>query len=178
MPSTNSNPKAKAAKIIAIIAFCLVFSALAFAIISDVIVFAQQIIMFIVACFAAVALLIIGFILMIVSIVFVFGIYLLEEYGFWPINWAFDGFNEVLADAAFTSEQAQLLVAIRIILVICCVVGFVLSIVALSLKKSAEKDGYQEKQKLTKSFGVLSLIFSILGFFMGIFVLIIAAAAF
>ena len=171
-----TNPKAKTAKIIAIIAFCLVMSALAIAIISDVVIFAQQIILFVVACFIAAALFIIGILLMFVSIVFVFGVYLLEEYGFWPVNWAFNGFNEVLADAAITQEQANTLILIRVLLIIACVTGFILAIVCLALSNSAKKDGYQEKQGSTKAFGVISLIFSILGFFAGLIILIIAAS--
>ena len=152
--------RAKAAQIIAIIVFALVFSALATAIISDVIVFAQQILGFIAACIMAVVVFIFACVLMLFSIVLIFGIYLLGEYGFWPIAWSLQVFKEILADNKVTSDQIMIFGSIRIVLIILCVVGVILAIVALSINKSVKKE---ERASITKPFGTLGLIFSILG---------------
>lgn len=173
MPTESINYKAKTAKTLAIIAFCLVMAFLSTAIISDIAVFSKQIITFVFACIAAVFLFIFGIVLMLISIMFVFGVYLLNEYGFWPISWTINGFKEILADAAFTPEQIQQFNIIRLILLISCLIVLILSIVCLSISKSTKKDGYQEKQKLTKAFGIISLILSILGFLTGLIVLLI-----
>ena len=111
---TGMLPLERAAKIIALVIFPLVLSAAIGAVVSDIVIFASNILMFFVACLGAVAAFIIGFVLMIVSIVFIFGIYLLEEYGFWPITWTASTFTEILADAKITPEQVQILLLVRI----------------------------------------------------------------
>ena len=79
-----TNKMAKAAKIIAIVIFALILTALIGAIVSDIAIFSAQIAGFIAACIMAVAAFVFGIILMVLSIVCIFGVYLLEEYGFWP----------------------------------------------------------------------------------------------
>lgn len=170
----QNSSKANAAKVIAIIAFSLVMTALAIAIISDVTLFAEQVMAFIGACLVSVMVFFFGCILFIVSIAFLFGIYLLDEYGFWPVAWTKQTFAEILKDYAITQEQIATTTLIRTALIIICISVFVLSIVALSLRKSATKDGDQGSKGLTISFGVVSLILSILGIFMcTIFLLIV-----
>lgn len=169
----TKSKKAIAAKIIAIIAFSLVFATLGFAITSDIVLFAQQIISFIAACIASVFLFFIGIILMVLSLVLVFGFYLLDSKGFWPATWATNGFKDIVADAAITSEQLAIITSVRIILIAICFIVLVGAIVALALRKASIKDGYIDKQKLTKAFGVVTIIFASLGLLVGSFTLAI-----
>ncbi|MCR5332636.1 MAG: hypothetical protein K6E11_01275 [Bacilli bacterium] len=164
---------AKAAKIIAIIAFALVMSALAGALVSDIVLFARQIIYFIVGCVGAVMAFIVGFFLFLISCILIFGIYLAESQGFWPVTWAQQIFTQVLNDGKLTPEEISVILIVRIILAVICFIVFVLSIVCLALKKRAKKKGEEDKQKLTKSFGTISLIFSILGLFAAVVMILL-----
>ena len=159
------NGKQKAAKIIAIVLFALVMSALLAAFISDAVLLAEQIFYFIIACIGSVVVFIVGFILLLISLILVFGFYLIEQQGFWPVTWAQQGFNEILAEGKLTAEQINILVIIRIVLLIACVVVFILAIVALVLAKVPKAERKQKKQKLTKACSIVGLILSILGVF-------------
>ena len=173
--NNNTDGKAKAAKTIAIIAFVLVVLALMSAIVSDIAIFSQQIFGFFVACIGSAAVLIIGFILFVFSCIFVFGLYLLEEHGFWPITWSSDVFHQVLEDYSIAKEQVIALISIRVMLIIACVTVFILSIISLALSKSAKKNGYTNRQGLTKAFSIISLILSVFGIFAAITVLTITS---
>ena len=174
-----------AAKVIAIIAFALVMTALAVAIIGDVAIFAQQILAFIGACLLSVIVFIIGFFLMLVSCIFIFGIYLLGEYGFWPLGWAFGVFTQIMDENKITQDQISAFVGLRIVLIILCILGLILGIVALSLNGAANSDNDDENDfskpvkkdsNLPKAFGTLSVVFSALGIFAAVLIFLIAAA--
>ena len=169
MDETNNSTvvlrKMKAAKIIAIVIFSLIMAALLTAIISDALIVSKQIFGFIIALFASVIAFLFGLILMAISFVLVFGVYLLESKGFWPIEWARSTYNNVMADYVITTEQIGKLVMIRIVLLIVCLIVLIASIVALVLAKKVKKQNKEVKQKLTKAFSITALIMSILGIF-------------
>ena len=152
-----------AAKIIACIVFSLVMLALGAAIVSDIVVFAQQILAFIGACIASVIVFAFACFLMIVSCMLIFGIFLLENYGFWPIQWASGVFKDIMGDNLPTQGQIELMVIIRVILIITCIFVFIGSIVCLSMNASVKRHNPEQRSKLVSAFGVLSLVFSILG---------------
>lgn len=167
------NKMAKAAKIIAIVIFALILTALIGAIVSDIAIFSAQIAGFIAACILAVAAFVFGIILMVLSIVCIFGVYLLEEYGFWPLTWTKTAFTEVMSDLTVTSEQISILIMVRIILLVICVLVFAAAIVALCLAKKAKKENPEIKQGLTKAFSIVALILSILGMFIALAMLLL-----
>lgn len=168
----------RAALIIAIHCFVLVFALLLAALISDILIFAQQLIMFVVAVLGAAVTFIAGFFLMIISIILIFGFYLLESTGFWPYEWAKQAFTEIIKDAQLTSAQVGVLIGVRIALLVCCVIIFLSAIVALIFasiaKKQNKKLGIKIRQGLTKAFSIISIVFSVLGFFMALIVLLLA----
>lgn len=172
MSEVVSDAKSIGSKVVASIAFGLMILALIVAIVTDIVVFADQIFGFIIACFGAVIAFLGGIILMVVSIMLIFGIFLIKEYGFWPVNWASSLFKEIMAEHMPTRDQIALMVGIRVMLILVCLVTFILSIVALCMNKSAPKNGLA-KSKLARAFGIITLIFSILGGFTGIISLII-----
>ena len=170
--------KEKAARTMAIVIFITTFAALLLAIVSDIAIFSDQILGFIGACISAVGTFIIACVFLFFSIVLVFGVYLLKQDGFWPLVWATSAFDSVLKDYSIASWQLTTLIAIRIALIIVCFLVFVTSIVVLSLVKSIKIENPERKQKLTKAFGIVSLIFSILGMLAAAgIVLIISAVA-
>ena len=156
----------KAGRIIAIVAFSLIMAGLLTAIISDGVLFANQIFGFLLACFASIIAFLFAIILMILSCMLVFGIYLLSENGFWPYSWATKVFKDIIADYHITSEQLQIFMNIRIVLLVICALAFVLSIVGMVFNKKSPL-------KLPKVFDILALIFSILGVFGSIIMMII-----
>ena len=181
--STSQTPQAKrgfqrAALIIAIHCFVLVFALLLVALISDILIFAQQLVMFVVAVLGAAVAFIAGFFLMIISIILIFGFYLLESTGFWPYEWAKQTFSEIIKDAQLTSAQVGVLIGVRIALLVCCVIIFFSAIVALIFasiaKKQNKKNGVKIRQGLTKAFSIIAIVFSVLGFFMALIVLLLA----
>ena len=168
--------KYKVAKILAIIVFSLVMSALAFAIVSDVVLFAAQILGFIAACLGSVVTFFFGFILMVISIILIFGFYLLQERGFWPLTWAKETFRSVMADYKMTQDQINALLTIRIVLLVFCVIGFGLAIATLVMSKQAKKSGSTQKRGMINAFGILSLIFSIFGIFAAVLMILLINA--
>ena len=167
--------KAKAAKIISIIVFSLTMSALATALISDIFILGKVIFGFILACFVSVITFFFAIILMVISIVLIFGAYLLESRGFWPGEWARNAYYDVMKDYHLTTEEISIVTIIRLVLIVVCLIAFVGSIVCIAMMKRAKKQNPEIKQKLTKSFGTLSLIFSILGLFAALGVVAILA---
>ncbi len=165
--------KERAAKILAIIVFSLTMSILLATIISDVALFAEQIMSFIVACIGSAFAWFFGLITVIVSIAFIFGILLLEQYGFWPNTFAAQVFHETMADAAITQQQLQILKGIRLAFFIVYITTFIGAIVCLAMRKSVKKEDPSRRQSLTTTFGVISLVFSILGFATAGFILCI-----
>lgn len=158
---TKRSGIAKAAQVLAIIVFTLVLSALLFAIISDIAIFAQQIFSFLFACIAGVLVFICACILMVVSLVFVFGFYLLADRGFWPIQWASEVFKQIVAENKITQQQIMTFGIIRVVLIVICALCLIFAVVALILNKATPK---LERAKVTTPFSVIGLILSILGF--------------
>ena len=118
----------------------------------------------------------ISIMLMIISIILIFGFYLLKEYGFWPITWTSSAFKSVVSGAKIDSATISSFVGVRVFLIILCILIFILSIVSLSLCKSANKEGYKGKQGLSKSFASISLVLSIFGLLSAIMMLLIVAS--
>lgn len=168
--------KEKGAKILSIIVFCVVMTALAVALITDAVIFSKVIILFVVACLGAIVVFIIGIMLMVISLILIFGFYIIESQGFWPLTWSKNAFISVLSDAKLSQGQLTAFLAIRSILLIICIFVFIASIVALALIKSAKKDSKDKKVRVPKGFAVASLVLSILGFFAALVMMILVGA--
>ena len=164
--------KERAARILAIIVFSITMSLIVAVFITDGALFAQQIITFITACIGAAAAWIFGIIAFVVSIMMIFGILLIEQYGFWPNTFASNAFKDIMKDAVITNDQLIALKLSRTIFLIFAIIAFIGAIVALSMRKSVAKDDHTRRQGLTKTFGVLSLVFSILTAFASLFILL------
>ena len=168
------NPQIKAAKIIAIVCFALVFSLIPIAFVVDIVTFADVFFAFITGILGATVMFVIGFFLMMVSCLLIFGIYLLEEYGFWPIEWAIKAYNESMAEATITAEQILIFRIVRIVLLVLCVLIIAACIVSLILKKKAKKTGYVGKTAMITAFDIVAIIFAIFGILVAIGMLAIS----
>lgn len=163
MSEITLSKKDKAIKILSIIVFSLIMSALLTALISDGIILSKQILGFIFALVASALVFVFAIICMVISIMLIFGAYLLKSEGFWPMKWAVSAYKSIMADYVLTAEQIHSALVIRIILLVICVIVFIASIVAIAMLKRAKKNNKEIKRKMETTFSVLALIFSILG---------------
>ena len=157
--------KAKVARIMAIVIFSTVMACLVLALVTDFSIFAQQIFAFIIGCIGAVAAFFIGFVFLVFSIVLIFGVYLIEQQGFFPLTWAKNAFESAIHDNPITNDQIVAMTATRIVILILCVICFGCAIAVIVLARKAKKENPELKQRLTKTFGIITLVFSILGIF-------------
>ena len=149
-------------KACSIIAFVTVMVTLLVAIIVDIAIFAKVIATFFIGIFVSVCAFIFLFILMIVSFIFIFGFYLAEQYGFWPLNLSFQFFKEILADIKIEPSQIATFRGWRIAFLIICVFALVMAIIAL------HKDEMINEKVPLKGMSVVALIFAILGILAGL----------
>ena len=162
----KKNGLALASQIIAIVVFSLTFAGLLGAVISDVVILSHNIITFISACVAGAITFVFALILCFLSIILVFGIFILDNYGFWPSSWAATIFKEIMNEAIITPSQVQILTIIRIVLIVVCSLSFVGAIVSLALRKAAKNKG-SVTPKIIKPFAILTIVFSVLGLIVG-----------
>ncbi len=180
MEETNCK-KEKTAKIISIIVFSLIVTAFIATLVVDIAIVGKAIAMFIFSLFAAVIVFVVAFVLFVLSCIFVFGIIILESHGFWPIDWAVTAFKQINADNTLTNSQISTFSIFRIVIFAVCILSFIASIVVLSLIRVPKKEKGQPKvkignNKLSKTFGIISLIMSILGAFTSMGALLIISA--
>ena len=153
----------KEIKILAIICFSLIIAALVTALVSDAIIVGQSILGFILALLVATVTFIVGVFLMVVSCMLIFGIYLLNTEGFWPVEWAKGAYNDVMKDYQITNAQIDTLITIRIILLVICVAVFITSFIVVRHVKKTKKQDKTINRKPTSGFGTASLVLSTLG---------------
>ena len=157
-------------KVLAIISFVLVLVILLMAIISDIAILAETILTFIFGTLFSVFAFVFLIIAMLASCILIFGIYLLKEHGFWPLDVSIKLYREILNDIHITPEQLQSLRGFRIAFLIICIIIFILSIIALHKDKTIS-----EKVPL-KGMSIVALILSILGILTAIGALAITSA--
>ena len=155
----------KVIKILAIVVFSLIMTALVTTLVSDIIIFGRQLVIFLFALFASAIVFVIAFVLMVISCICIFGVYILETQGFWPVSWMNQAFTSIVQEAALTPGQAMAIAIIRIVMIVICVIVFIASIVILCLAKKVKKENKEAKQKLTYAFSIVPLVMSILGSF-------------
>ena len=167
---------AKAAKIIAIVIFSVTMACLLTTTISDVAIFSEQITKFIGGVIVCAILFIFMLIFYVVSFILIFGFYLQESKGFWPLTVTKNAFFEIIDDIKFKESQVVTMNTIRWFVLILCILCFIGSIVALSLNKASKKKGFEGNLKPAKKFSVVTLVFSVLGIGVAAFVLLITSS--
>ena len=157
-------------KTCSIISFVIVVLSLLTAIISDFVIFRDAILTFFGGILLSIGGFIIMFVAMIVSCMFVFGVYLLNQYGFWPLTMSVNLFKEILGSIQITPEQIATFRGWRIALLILCIAALILAIMAL------HKDEMISKKVPLKGMSVVALIFAILGIVAAIGAITISSA--
>ena len=144
-------------KILAIIAFVLVMVTLVVAIISDIAIFAETIMTFVFGTLFAVLAFVVLVVAMLASCILIFGVYLLSEHGFWPLDLSIKLYKEILDSIHITEQQVIAFRGFRIAFLIICVITFIMAIIAL------HKDELISPKVPLKGMSIVALILSILG---------------
>lgn len=149
-------------KTLSILSFIILLIVVISNFIIDFVILKDLIFNFIGACFVGALGLVIGCVLMVISIVFVFGIYIIESNGFWPINWAAALFGNVMGESALSSSQISSFVFSKITLISILIIVIIMSIISLKFnKKYNSNEDNVKKSKAPKVFSILSIILSI-----------------
>ena len=148
--NTQQNKPKRISKIYTGIAFGLVWFSILLAIIMDLLALKDVILTFIGAIIISAAALVIMFVAFIISIIFVFGFYLLEEHGFWPVKVALNLFKDVLGDIHITANDVQAIMVCRMILIGLCLTIIVLAIIGKSYLQKEKEQGLYKITENTK----------------------------
>lgn len=167
----NENTKSLA-KVLTIVSFALAIASIFLAIIFDFVAFKEVVLQFVAALILPCIAFVILIIAMIASCIFIFGVYLLKEYGFWPLSLSIQFFKEIIGDIKITSSQIQLFITFRIILLVLCLIVITLAIAARTLSKKNQEAG----SRLVKVMSTVSIILAILGIIVSIGMIIISAS--
>jgi hypothetical protein len=159
-------------KTLAIIAFVLVFVCLGAAITLDIVIFFEKILSFIFAIFAPAFMFFIFFIGFILSLFLVFGFYIYESNGFWPLTLSIEVYKSITGDVVITPEQIQIYQIGRSAILVFAFLSFILAIISSKMDKNRRKRGDLNVRRV-KPFNVITIIFSILGIIVGFGVLLI-----
>ena len=144
-------------KACSIIAFVTVMLTLLAAIISDIAIFHEAIATFFGGILISIGAFVVLFFAMIASFILVFGVYLVKEYGFWPLDLSVKLFKEILGSIEINSQQVATFRGWRIAFLILCIFALIMAIIAL------HKDEMISKKVPLKGMSVVALIFAILG---------------
>ena len=161
----------KVQKAFAITSFSLVMTSLLVAIITDFAIFSEAILTFVAAIILSGIAFVVLFIAMIVTIIFIFGVVLLQQYGFWPLNLSVQFFKEIIGSATISYSQLTAFLGVRIAILVLCIIGVVLASIAKHRNKESK-----DKPPL-KGLSVVATIFGIIGIVVAIGMILITAFA-
>lgn len=147
----------KTAKTLAIISMVSAFLAIFLAVVFDVIAFKDVILQFIASLILPIVAFVFLCILMLASIVFIFGILLVKEYGFWPLTLSIDFFKQLLSEIKVTQEALQTFRMFRLILIFICLCIMILAIVSKALLGRQPKEYDENGKKRKRKNGVRSM---------------------
>lgn len=163
MDNQNEKPKKSLAKTLGLIALLVAIFAIPLAVFFDVVSFAEVILQFIASLIVPVIAFVFLFFCMLVSIVLIFGVYLLDEYGFWPLTLSIQFFKEILGDITVSSEAISRFTAFRYVLIVICAVVFVLAVVTKILARKDKANGNMKAYRSAKGTSTAAIVLSILG---------------
>lgn len=175
LPPKDETPK-RLSKIFTGIAFGLVWFSIVLAIIFDIIALKDVILTFIAAIVVTAAAIVLTLGAFLVSMMLVFGFYLLEEKGFWPLTVSMNVFDEIIHDIHLTVQAAKLFMAFRIVLLVLCVAIIVLAIIGKVYLKKERAQGLVKVKDNTKALSTTALTMAIIGLIVSASSLLIVSA--
>ena len=155
--------KKSPAEVLSIVSLIVVISAIPLAILFDVISLRYVILQFIACLIVPVLAFFVLFVAMIASLILIFGIFLLEQNGFWPLSVSIGLFKDMLGSITISQQEIDLFKIFRIILIVICLSVFILSIVSRALDKANANIEERPIKREIKGRTKASIILSILG---------------
>ena len=148
-------------KTLALIAFIIIIATIFLALISYFIIFHVAITNFISAIIICMYAFILLFIVMVISFIFVFGILIVQRYGFWPAKATRDLYHNIIGDIVIAKDQMQLFKIFSFVFVLLALSTLSIAIIAFIKDKQEKKNGVEPKV-VFKPFAIIALILSIL----------------
>ena len=170
---TVVNPKT--GKGFAIAAFVLVFVVMFASIIAGIAIFGETILQFLLASILGAIITIFLMAIFFVTIVFVFGVYIVESVGFWPATAVVEMFKSLFGNIQITNTQLSGYAICQGIFIVTLILVLVFVGIALRKVKKIKKINPEIRSGGTKSFATIALIFGIIGLIIciGLFTLLI-----
>ncbi len=129
----------------------------------DFIAFKESILTLIGGIFVAAAAAAILMIIFFITIIMIFGIILVQNHGFWPMQYIKDIISDIFGSIEFVPSQMSTFRIFRIILLVLCVADIVVSIIALIKYKQELAQGIAKRYEATKPMATTSLVLAIIG---------------
>ena len=148
-------------KTLALIAFIIIIATIFLALISYTIIFHDAITTYISSLIVCMYAFILLFIVMVISFIVVFGIPLVQKYGFWPAKLTRDLYHNIIGDIVITKNQMQLFKIFSLVFVLFALSTLSIAIIAFIKDKQEKKNGAEPKV-VFKPFAIIALILSIL----------------
>lgn len=157
-------------KTLALIAFIIIIATIFLALISYTIIFHDAITTYLSALYICMLTFMLLFIVMVISFIVVFGIPLVQKYGFWPAKLTSDVYHNIIGDISITKDQMQLFKIFSFIFALFALSTLSIAIIAFIKDKQEKKNGAEPKV-VFKPFAIIALILSILAslLFLGAF---------
>lgn len=172
----KSKGQGRPSRTISVIALTLAIFSIFLALIFDFIAFKDTILMFIAIIVVGSVAFVFLFMLFLMSFILIFGFYLVEQYGFWPLSLTIQFFKEMFGDLTITAEQMQMFISFRIALICICVVLLGLSITARVMVEKDIKAGFVRRIDSTPGCAKAALALSIMGLLISLGAMAIGSA--
>ena len=177
------SPRKRAASVLATLSLVFAILSIFLAVGFDIFAFKEAILQFIFAIFLPIPLFIIFFMAMVVSCMLIFGIYLLEEYGFWPLDLSINVAKGVMDDIKITPDQIQLFRTFRYVLLFICINLLAMAIISKVLDHEKKEivevvDGEQptkRKDRVTGATSTVAIVFIALGIIVSLVALVVSS---
>ena len=146
------------------------------AIVGDLIIFSNAVLQFVAALILPCIAFVVLFLAMIASCIFIFGVLLLKEYGFWPLSLSIQFFKEILGDIEISASQLESFRVFRIVLIVLCLTLFILSIVGATLAKNDKEQGNDKDCRSSKGKCKFVRVMAIIGILVSVGALAITSS--
>ena len=175
MDQENNQAKKTPAKLLGTIALTVAILSIPLAFLLDVIAFKDVILQFIAALIFPCIAFVFFCVLFIASIILIFGIYLIKEYGFWPLTLSWQFFKEILGDIKVTQAEVDTFRGFRILLLIICFSVLIVAIIANILAKKDKEAGLSKVYRSAKGTSKAATILAILGILVSVAALVLTS---
>ena len=162
-------------KITAGISLGLMILTILLALLFDFLAFKDAILTFVAAIVLSAAAFVLFTIFFVVSFVLIFGFYLVNEHGFWPLSLSISFFKEVIGDIVITAEQVAQFRIYRIIIIVLCCASIALSIVSKVYYNKDKSAGLIKPFGATKGIYQTALVMAIIGIVVSIGMMIVSS---